>query len=164
MNQNDIRSSVILINNTLATNNPKGLTEALRKSGYVVDGRFDILNYDALNNALLELYLTSSEKWGDVIRSVPFNYQKTDSSTSPDTKARFENLSASLDQSGATRKTKLGGFFDQALELFLGSTTTTTTGQTPAQLKAKISPWVYAGLIILGLAIVGLIIFAIKKV
>lgn len=164
MTSNDVKLAVISINNTLATNNPKGLTDALRRNGYVVDGRFDILNYDALNNALLELYITNPEKWGEVIRSVPFNYQKTDSSTSPETKALFENISTALDPSGATRKTKAGGFFDKALELILGSTTTTTYGGGSAGIKAKISPWVYAGLIILGLGIVALVIFAIKKV
>lgn len=160
---NDIRNAVTAINNALAANNPKGLTDVLRAEGIVSDGRFDILSYDALVRVLQETYLTDPAKWGEIMKSVPFNYQKTDSSTSPRTREQFEIISASLDSSGEVQKTKAGGFFDKALELLLGSTTTTTGGYAPTQLKAKASPWVYVAFTVLGLALLGLIIFAIKK-
>ena len=64
MTQNDLKLAVIAANNTLSTNNPKGLTEALKRNGYVTDNRFDILNNDALNKALLEIYIADPNKWG----------------------------------------------------------------------------------------------------
>lgn len=163
MTENEKLQAVISANQTLATNNPKGLTDALRFGGHITDGRFDIASYDTLTKALLNIYLANPDGWGAIMRSVPFNYQKTDSSTSPDTRARFENISTSIDPSRSSAKTGAGKWFDDFLGLVLGSTTTTTVVST-SQLKAKISPWVYAGLIILGLGIVALVIFAIKKV
>ena len=164
MTENELKIAVISANNTLATNNPKGLTDALRRGGYITDGRFDIVGYDALNKALLEIYLTNPVKWGEIMQSVPFNYQKTDSSTSPETKVLFQNISVAIDPTRASARGSMGKWFDDALALLVGSTTTTTYGGGSAGIKAKISPWVYVAFTILGLGIVALIIFAIKKV
>ena len=162
MTENDKRLAVIAVNQALATNNPKGLTDALRLGRHITDGRFDIVGYETLNKALLELYLTNPDGWAAIVKSVPFNYQKTDDSTSPDTRVLFQNISTSIDSTMASSKGSMGKWFDNAIDLILGSTTTTTVGGTP--LKPSISPWVYAALTLLGIGIVALIIFAIKKV
>lgn len=164
MTSKETKLAVIAINNTLSTNNPKGVTDALRRFGYQVDGRFDILNYDALNKALLELYIADPKKWGDVVSSVQFNYQKTDSSTDPNTRATFENLIKSFNpnDNSSTQKGDKPKWWETALNYILGSTTTTHQG-TPPPSVAKTSPWVYVGLSIVALAIVGITIYAVTR-
>lgn len=167
MTQNDIKLAVIAVNNTLSTNNPKGLTEALKRIGYPVDSRFDIMSYDALNKALLELYLADPVKWGQVMQSVPFNYQKTDSSTSQNTKTLFENIIRSYDptymSATSTAKEKTPAWLQTALGWIVGNTTTTSTGYAPQQIKSTLSTWVYVTYAVLGLAILGIVYITFKQ-
>lgn len=159
MNQNDLKQAVIALNNAYSTNNPKGLTEALKNVGYPVDSRFDILNNDALNKALLELYITDPGKWGQVMRSVKFNYQKTDSSTSPATKATFQNIARAL--APANAKLDLPDWADTVLGLVLGETTTYHPGSSPAVIT-KGAVWGYVALSVIAIAIVLIVIFALR--
>lgn len=164
MTQNDIRLAVIAANDTLATNNPKGLTEALRKAGHYGDSRYDILGHDALTKMLMEVYVDSPQQWGKIMRSVPFDYQRTDSSTNPETKSLFMNISKAIDPASASEKITLPAWFDTALGLIIGSTTTTNTGPTTSSdIKSKISPWVYVVYAVLALSILGIVIITLKQ-
>lgn len=165
MTQNDIKLAVIAVNNTLATNNPKGLTDALKGIGYPVDPRFDILSYDALSKALLELYLADPVKWGQVVKSVPFNYEKTDSSTTQNTRTLFENITKSFNPSdtSATQKGEKPKWWQTALNYVLGSTTTVHSPGDVAALQAKVSVWVYVAFAVLGLSILGIVYITLKQ-
>lgn len=160
MNQVDLKQAVIALNNAFSTNNPKGLTDALKNAGYPVDSRFDILNNDALNKALLELYLTDPNKWGQVMSSVKFNYQKTDSSTSPATKATFQNIAMAL--APANAKLELPDWANTVLGLVLGETTTYHPGSSPSVIKGAAIWWGYVALSVIGLAIVLVVFFALR--
>lgn len=167
MNQNDLRLAVIAVNNTLATNNPKGVTDALRNFGYPVDGQFDILSYDALNKALLDIYDTDRQKWGQIVKSVKFNYEKTDSSTTQNTKTFFENIIRSIDpnyvSSSTTGKFQIPSWMQTAIGLIVGQTTTTHVIPGDVQFQSKASAWVYVAYAILGLAIVGIVYITFKQ-
>lgn len=152
MTSNDIKLAVIAANDTLATNNPKGLTEALRKAGHYGDSRYDILGHDALTKMLMDVYVDSPQSWGKIMQSVPFDYQRTDSSTNPETKALFQNISKAIDPNSSTAKLTLPGWFGDALGLILGSTTTITPGPGPAA-APKTPVWAYVGLTVIGLII-----------
>lgn len=162
MTEKDIKLAVIVANNTLSTNNPKGLTQALKDVGYPVDGRFDILSNDALNKALLELYITDPVKWGQVMQSVSFNYQKTDSSTSQNTKALFDNITKSFNpnENISTQRGKFSDFFNKALGYIVGSTTTTHMGISTNGQKPPI--WAYVGLSVIGIIILVIVYMALK--
>lgn len=162
MTQNDIKLAVIAANDTLATNNPKGLTIALRKAGYYGDSRYDILGHDALTKMLMELYVDSPKSWGKVMQSVPFDYQSTDSSTNPETKSLFQNISKAIDPNSASAKLTLPKWFDDALGLIIGSTTTTHVGTTPADTN-KTPIWAYVGLSVIGVVILIIVYMALKQ-
>lgn len=160
MTQKELNSAVSLVNKTLATNNPKGLTIALRNYGYSVDNRFDILSYSELNKILSDIYNSNPQQWVQIVKSVPFNYEKTDSSTSPDTKSRFQNIVTSINPSAySTGKFQLPKWFDDALDIIVGSTETVTV--TPAT-PTKTSPWVYVGYILIVIAIIAIVYAAFK--
>lgn len=160
MTQNDIRLAVIAANDTLATNNPKGLTEALRRAGHYGDSRYDILGHDALTKMLMEVYVDSPQQWGKIMRSVPFDYQRTDSSTNPETKSLFMNISKAIDPASASAKITLPAWFDTALGLIIGSTTTTHGGGSPAVQKTPV--WAYVGLSIIGIVILVIVYLALR--
>ena len=163
MTENDVRMAVIAVNNTLATNNPKGLTEALRAEGFKGDAQFDILSYDTLNSGLLELFALDPRRWERVVKSVEFNYEKTDSSTSQNTRTLFENIIRAYDPNYTASSSTAKGtpaWLQTAIGFIAGSTTTTTVGTSPSG-ASKVSTWVYVGLTVLGLLIVGLVVFAI---
>lgn len=164
MTDRELKSAVISVNNAFAENNPKGLTAALRGIGYPVDNRFDILSYDELNNALINLYNSNQQKWGEVVGAVKFNYEKTDSSTSQNTKAAFENIIKSLDSNyvspSSTGKFTLPKWAETAIGLLVGQTTTVHTGTPPPPAPTPV--WAYVGLTVIGLAIVAIVFFALR--
>lgn len=166
MTDNDIRLAVISANNTLATNNPKGLTEALKNSGEPVDDRFDILSYDALSKALLDLYASNPNKWARIMESVPFNYEKTDSSTTQNTKTLFENITKSFNPSDTSsmQKSDKPKWWETALGFIIGGTTTTHTAPvSTSDIKSRISPWVYVAYAVLGLSILGIVFIMVRQ-
>lgn len=164
MTQQEIRRSVLTINDTIATNNPTGLTTVLKAVGYPVDNRFDSLSHADLTKALWDLYNTDKAKWAQVIRSVPFNYEKTDASTSPATRATFESITRSFnpvdDSLNATARGEKK-WYQTAAEYLLGATTTVTYGPGGVS-SPKISPWFYFGLIIAIITILVILWFAFK--
>lgn len=164
MTQDELKLAIINVNNTIATNNPKGVTAALKRSGYPTDSRFDMLNHDALTRALLELYMSDPKKWADVVESVQFNYEKTDASTSPSTRATFESIirSANPNDTSALQKGDKPKWWETALGYILGSTTTTTQGPV-APTTTKTSPWVYVGFSVIALVILFMVWLAFKK-
>lgn len=163
MTQNDIRRAVMAVNSNLATNNPRGVTDALKGIGYPVDSRFDILSNSELNKALLGLYDENPSTWASVVRSVPFNYQKTDSSTSPATIAEFQNITRAFNPNDpSVLRDEVGRkWWEVGLDYIIGSTTTITSGLGTLGTTAKTPTWVYVGLTLTGLSIVALVIFTI---
>lgn len=160
MTQRDLNRAVDLVNRTLATNNPKGLTSSLKSYGYSIDNRFDILSYSELTKTLSDIYNSNPRQWSQIVRSVAFNYEKTDSSTSPDTKSRFQNIVNSIDPNAqATGKFQLPKWFNDALDLIVGSTETTVV--TPPA-PTPTSPWVYVAYTVAFLAILGIVYWAFK--
>lgn len=158
MTQKDITLAVIAANSALATNNPKGLTDALRQAGYPVDGRFDIMSHDALAKALLELYTANPRKWAQVMAAVPFNYEKTDSSTTQNTRTLFENIARSFnpDDKSASLKSDKPKWWQTALDYLIGSTTTTHQGAPPPPAQ-KVPVWAYVSLAVIGVIILAIV-------
>lgn len=162
MTQKDINMAVTAANDTLATNNPKGLTDALRKAGHYGDSRYDILGHDALTKMLMELYVDSPKQWGKVMQSVPFDYQRTDSSTNPEIKSLFMNISKAIDPSSASAKLTTPKWFGDVLGLILGSTTTIEPGLAPSP-PPKAPVWAYVGLAVVAVAIIVIVWMALKQ-
>lgn len=143
MTSQELKSAAIRINQIIATNNPKGVTEALKREGYPT--QFDIMSADDIEKALLGIYNLDPLKWNRIVSSVSYNPQVTNSSTTPEAKQYIINLGRNLNMPGSDTASASRFDFSGAIHwiggLIAGTTvnnSNTVTSETQAQVKTGI--------------------------
>lgn len=146
MTLQQLRSSAIRINQIVATNNPKGVTDALKREGYPT--QFDIMSADDIEKALLGIYNLDPLKWNRILSSVSYNPQVTNSSTTPETKQYIINLGRSLNMPGSDVASASRFDFSGAIHWITGLITGTTVNNSNT-VTSTTTPAVKTGIVIL---------------
>lgn len=94
MNNKEKDVIVISLIDGITSNNLPGVTSELKNLNY--ESPFAQMNVYEAKTALYQLYLLNSDEFWNAISKVPFQYNKTDISTSPSTRDKFREMVKSL--------------------------------------------------------------------
>lgn len=86
--------SVIIVIDTITSNNLYGVTAELKNLGYI--NPYGQMNVYEAKTALYQLYLLNPNEFWDLLQRVPFNYEKTDISTCPSVKEKFRSITTEI--------------------------------------------------------------------
>lgn len=155
MASQDTQLAIASVIKIIASNNAPGAVAQLKaQAGY--QSAFDIIPAAEVETLLWNLYRTNKPLFWSVLKAIPYQRDRVDSTTSPDTISKLKEIVASV--GGSTQK---GDWWQQLLDQLQSKdkteTTTTTTTSEPT------SPAAYIAYGILAIAVIVLVIYLLKK-
>ena len=153
MTPSELRSSAIIVNSIIATNNPRVATDALRREGY--QSTYDIMGAAEIETVLLNIYDRDPLKWTKIVSYVPYRTDITNSSTSPEVKQTIVDLATRLNiitpEQNATSKFSLSDLFDK-LKGIIGGNTVNNPSKDETIVEPAVKPLTVVIVVIVALA------------
>lgn len=149
-----INEEVIAAIHVISSNNPRGVLRELRKEGYVT--QFDLIPIEDIEAELYRVYMTDKTKFYNILSRVDWNNEILNWTNQP---ANKDRILAAIGAPASTARLSFGSAWQGFVTFLAGQEVPGDPGSVTEGTPAS----VYIALAVVALAVVGIVIFALRK-